>query len=187
MSKRIDHGRKLSKRLTATTSRPTSPRRKISSAKPPSVARKSFCRRSCSRAFTSARGRIRNGSKPRIPVDEHPCVLALKKLAQRTRRRHPDLVLREGRPALLQQHRDRRRRWRNPRRLSQEPHSRWPRLSGEILFPPRRHRLQDLDDEARPHRRRHLLGPMVSGMRTRDGAAGRRDTVLSDGDRIGAL
>ena len=101
--------------------------------------------------------------------------------------RHPDLVLREGRPALLQQHRDCRRGRRNPRRLSQEPHSGWPRLSGEILLPAGRHRLQDLDDEARPHRRRHLLGPVVSGMRTRDGPAGRRGIVLSDGHRIGAL
>ncbi len=48
MSKRHDDGR-IFERLTATTSRPTLPRRKISFAKPPSAARKSFCRRSCSR------------------------------------------------------------------------------------------------------------------------------------------
>src|SRR4029079_17605375 len=54
-----------SKRLTATTLRPTSPKRKILFAKPPNVARKSFYPRSSSRAFTFARDRIRNGSKPR--------------------------------------------------------------------------------------------------------------------------
>ena len=34
----------------------------------------------------------------------------------------------------------------DPRRLSQEPHPRRPRLSGEVLLPPRRHRLQGLGD-----------------------------------------
>ncbi len=36
------------------------------------------------------------------PVTEHPCVLALAKLAKTAEAGHPHLVLREGRPALLQ-------------------------------------------------------------------------------------
>jgi hypothetical protein len=38
-------------------------------------------------------------------------------------------------------------------------------------------------DVRRPHRRRHLLGPVVSRMRARDGADGRRTAVLSHRDR----
>src|SRR5262249_40638058 len=87
--------------------------------------------------------------------------------------RHPDLLLREGRPALLQQRRGRRCRWENPRRLSKEPHSGWPRLSREILLPPRRYRIQGMEHTRWDNRRRHLLGPMVSGERPRDGVARR--------------
>ena len=61
------------------------------------------------------------------PVNEHPCVLALGKLAKELERRHPHLLLREGRPALFQQRGDGRRRRRNPRRLPQEP---YPRRAG---------------------------------------------------------
>ena len=64
---------------------------------------------------------------------------------------HPHLLLREGRPALLQQRGGGRCRRRDPRRLPQEPHPRRPRLSREILFPARRHRLQGVAD-ARRHR-----------------------------------
>ena len=49
--------------------------------------------------------RTRSGSRRRMPVAEHPCVLALQKLAGELRRCHSHLVLREGRPALLQQRR----------------------------------------------------------------------------------
>ena len=75
------------------------------------------------------------------PASEHPCVVALAKLAKTIEGRHPDLVLREGRSALLQQRGDCRRRRRNPWRLPQEPYPRRPGLSGEILFPAGRHRL----------------------------------------------
>ena len=121
------------------------------------------------------------------PVMEHPCVLRAARAREVAEGRHPDIVLREGRPALLQQHRDCRCRRRNPRRLSQEPYPRWPGLSGEVLFPARRHRLQDLEHEGRPDRRRHLLGPMVSRKRARHGSPRRRGPVLSDRHRIGAL
>ena len=72
-------------------------------------------------------------------------------------------------------------------RLPQEPHPRRPRLSGEILFPSRRHRLQGMEDEARHDRRRHLLGPVVPGSGPRHGAGGRRNSVLPHGHRLGAL
>ena len=61
-----------------------------------------------------------------------------------------------------------------------------PGLSREVLLLARRHRLQGLAHALRHARRRDLLGPVVPGVGARDGAAGRRDPVLSDGDRLGA-
>ncbi len=80
------------------------------------------------------------------PAAAHPCVLALKALAAELGVGDPDLVLREGRPALLQQRRGGGCGRRNPRRLPQEPHPRRAGLSGEVLLPPRRYRLQSLAD-----------------------------------------
>ena len=69
------------------------------------------------------------------------------------------------------------------RRVPQGAHPEWSRLPGEELLQPRRHRLQGVGHEVRAHRRRHLLGPVVSGVRARDGAHGRGAAVLSDGHR----
>ena len=56
------------------------------------------------------------------PASEHPSVRALQKLAKELGSRHSHLLLREGRPALLQQRGDCRCRRRDPWALSQEPH-----------------------------------------------------------------
>ena len=121
------------------------------------------------------------------PASEHPSRARAAEARQGAENRHSHLLLREGRPALLQQRGDGRCRRRDPRGLPQEPHPRRPRLSGEILLPPRRHRLPGVEDEGRHHRRRHLLGSMVPGGGARHGAEGRRDSALSDGHRLRAL
>ena len=72
-------------------------------------------------------------------------------------------------------------------RLPQEPHPRRAGLSGEILFPSRRHGLQGVAHQARHDRRRHLLGPVVSGGRARHGARRRRDPALPFRHRVRAL
>ena len=143
--------------------------------------------RSCSRASTFAREQDPIWFETAFPAAEHPCVLALKKLAQRTQESSsPSRSSRRmGRAITTRRHRRFGRR--NPRRLPQEPHSGRARLPGEVLLPPRRHRLQDLEDESRPHRRRHLLGPMVPRVCARHGAAGRRGLVLPDRYRFRAL
>ena len=89
----------------------------------------------------------------------------------RAARGHSDLVLRERRPALLQQRGGGRCGRRDPRCLPQEPYPRRAGLPGEILLPPGRHRLQGLEDAIWHHRRWHLLGPVVSGGGARHGAA----------------
>ena len=48
-------------------------------------------------------------------------------------------------------------------------------------------RASRLEDASRHHRRRHLLGPVVPGVRARHGARRRRGAVLSDRHRLGAL
>ena len=58
-----------------------------------------------------------------------------------------------------------------------------PGYQEKYLFHARRHRLQGLEDEVRHDRRGHLLGPVVSGKRARDGADGRGGAVLSDRHR----
>ena len=47
-----------------------------------------------------------------------------------------------------------------------------PGYEEKILFPPRQQRVQGVGDAIRHDRCRHLLGPMVSGGRARDGADG---------------
>ncbi len=69
------------------------------------------------------------------------------------------------------------------RPLPQEPHPRLPGLRGEVLLQPRRHRLPGDRDAPRPHRRGHLLGPVVSGGRARHGPEGRRAAALPDRHR----
>ena len=124
--------------------------------------------------------------RDRLPRDRAPLRAGAGQARQGAETGHPHLVLREGRPALLQQRGDGRRRRHDPRRLPQEPHPRRPRLSGEILLSPRRHRLQGVANETRHDRRRHLLGPMVPGSGPRHGAGGRRDPVLPHRHRLGA-
>ena len=121
------------------------------------------------------------------PVREHPAVRALAALAKTLKVVIPISFFEKDGPRYLQQRGDRRCRRRNPRRLSQEPHPRRAGLSGEILLPPRRYRLQGLEDAGRHDRRRHLLGPMVPGSRARHAARRRRDPALSHGHRLGAL
>ena len=86
---------------------------------------------------------------------------------RRARGRAPGELLRARRPGVLQLGGDRRRRRRLPRRLPQEPHPRLRRLPGEVLLLARRHRLPRLGHRLRAHRRRHLLGPVVPGVRPR--------------------
>ena len=171
-----------------TTWPPTSPRRKPSCARRRSAARRSCCRRSCSRASISARGRTRSGSRRRYPVARASVRARAEEARRRAQGRHPDLVLREGRAALLQQRRDCRRRRRNPRRLSQEPHPGRPRLSGEVLLPAGRHGLQGVEDAS--------TAPSASASAGTSGIpecaramvlAGRRRAVLSDRHRLRAL
>ena len=120
------------------------------------------------------------------PWREHPCVAAMAPLAAELQGGDPGLDLRTGRAALLQFPGDDRRGRGAARRLSQEPHPRRPRLSGKVLLPPRRYGLQSLGHEVRPHRHRHMLGPMVSGSRARHGADGRRGPALSHRHRLRA-
>ena len=89
----------------------------------------------------------------------------------RTGRGAAGQLLRARPQRLLQLHRDHRRRRPQSRRLPQGAHSRRPRLPGEVLLHAWRHRLPRLGHALRPHRRGHLLGPVVPGVRARDGAA----------------
>ncbi len=59
-------------------------------------------------------------------------------------------------------------------------------LPGEVLLPPRRHRLSGLGHAVRAAGRRHLLGPVVPGSGAGDDADGRRGAALSHRDRLGA-
>jgi N-carbamoylputrescine amidase len=70
-----------------------------------------------------------------------------------------------------------------PRALPQEPHPRRPRLHREVLLQPRRHRLSCVGHDARHDRRGDLLGPVVPGERSLDGAPRRRVADVSHGDR----
>ena len=100
------------------------------------------CRRSCSRAPTSATRRTRSGSRrpslARASVRHRAGASWPRELGVVI----PISFFEKRRAALLQQRRDGRRRRLDPRRLSQEPHPRRARLSGEVLLPARRHRLQ---------------------------------------------
>ena len=131
-----------------------------------------FCREENGEWFAEARAARRGrGGRPHA------------RRGARARRRHPRLVLRARRAGVLQQRRHHRRRRRDARRLPQEPHPRRPRLRGEVLLPPRRHRLSRLADAARHARRRHLLGPVVPRVGARDDAPRRRGAPLSDRHR----
>ena len=63
-------------------------------------------------------------------------------------------------------------------------HSREPGISREVLFLARGHGFQSVAHPLWHHRRRDLLGPVVPGVGTRDGDAGRGDSFLSDRDRL---
>ena len=103
---------------------------------------------------------------------QQPAAAPLCTAGARTGRGAASEFLRTRQQRLFQFRGHHRCRWQHARRLSQDAHSRRPRLPGEVLLQPRRHRLSGLGHACRPHRRRHLLGPVVSRERAGDGAQG---------------
>ena len=116
--------------------------------------------------------------RPRAPRRGPPHRRALPGPVPRARRRRPGELLRARRARLLQLRRRRRRRRLGARHLPQEPHPRRPRLPREVLLQPGNTGFRVWDDAHGAHRRRHLLGPVVPGVRPRHGAAGRRAPPL---------
>ncbi len=118
-------------------------------AKPPSAARRSSACRSSSPRSTSARSRITNtSSSPRRFPGRARRRSA--QLAQRARRGHRRLALREARRGALSQHRgDHRRRRHVPRQVPQDAHPGRPALLREVLLHARRSRLPRVADEVR--------------------------------------
>ena len=133
-----------------------------------------FCSRQDAKWFETA-----------FPAREHPCVLALKELARELARSSPSRFSSKTAPAITTA-------WPSPMRMAKFWASTAKATSptgpaiGEILLPPRRYRLQSLENALRHHRRRHLLGPVVPRGRARHGAGGRRGAVLSNRHRLRA-
>ena len=71
-----------------------------------------------------------------------------------------------------------------PREISQDAYPGRSFLLREVLFHPGRPRFQSLADPARQDRRLRLLGPVVSGSGPPNDLAGRRDSFLSNRDRV---
>ena len=109
-------------------------------------------------------------------------------LAEDAQGRDPDQLLRARRASLLQHAGDDRRRTARssaPIARATSPTGRATRRSS--ISAPATTGSRCGTCPARPHRRRHLLGPVVSRNRARDGADGRRSAVLSDRDRLRAV
>ena len=85
---------------------------------------------------------------------------------------------------LSQHRRDHRRRRHLSRHVPQDAHSRRPALLREVLFHAGRSRFSRLEHALRPHRRAHLLGPMVSRGRAAHRDARRANSLLSDRHRL---
>ena len=104
----------------------------------------------------------------------------------RTRRGAAGERVRAREQRLLQFRGDGRCGRRGARQLPQIAHSRRARISREVLFLAGRHRLQGVRHQVRQVGRGDLLGPVVSGGRALHGADGRRNSAVSDRDRLRA-
>ena len=121
------------------------------------------------------------------PVSEHPCVLALAKLAKELGVVIPISFFEKDGPRYFNSVAiaDASGEILGVYRKSHIPDG--PGYHGEILFPPRRHRLQGVAGGREHDRRRHLLGSMVPGSGAGACARRRRDPVLPHGHRFGAV
>ena len=89
--------------------------------------------------------------------------------------------------SLSQYRRDHRRGWPAPREISQDAYPGRPVSITRNFISRRAILVSKLADAARQHRRLRLLGSMVSGSGPPNGSARRRDSVLSDRDRLASV
>ena len=106
------------------------------------------------------------------PFEHNPLVAEMAALAQRAGRRAAGQFLRACGPSLFQFACHDRCRWQRARAIPKIAYSCRSRLPGEVLFHAGRYGLQSLANPLRQTRRGHLLGPMVSRSRARDGVEG---------------
>ncbi len=136
-----------------------------------------FCQREDATLVRSGRTHSRTGHRP-----------DLSDAGEAASHRPDRIAVREARPGRVSQHRRDLRRGRFPARpLSQDAHSRRPALLRKVLLHARRSRLPRLRHRRRPRGHAGLLGPVVSGRRAPDRAAGRADAFLSDRDWLASL
>ncbi len=125
--------------------------------------------------------------KTAYATGEHPCVIAMQKLAKKHKVAIPTSFFEKDGPryynslAMV----DADGEILGVYRKSHIPDG--PGYQEKYYFRPGDTGFKTWKTRLRHHRRRHLLGPVVPGVRPRNDAKGCGGAVLSDGDRIGAL